>query len=302
MQKRCAKMRKGANWDDLRFVLAVADAGSVNAAASALQVNHATVLRRIAAFETRHGIRVFDRDARGYRPSAATGRLFEAARTVEAAMQAMERLASGQDLRLAGQVRLTTTDTFSHMMMPGLLAAFHRRQPAIRVELQTTNAHLSLSRLDADLTVRPALELPDELVGSIAARLGFGIYGRRDIVDRQRQGEVPRWLTSGALLERSPPGRWMAANIAADQVVGRADSFVSLSLMAQAGMGLALLPCCLCDDVPDLVRLNDTAPVLVVDIWVAAHRDMAGVPRIRVLSDYLLTELGERSDILLGRY
>jgi len=35
------------NWDDLRYVLAVAETGSVSAAARMLKVNHATVLRRI---------------------------------------------------------------------------------------------------------------------------------------------------------------------------------------------------------------------------------------------------------------
>ncbi|MBZ0129946.1 MAG: LysR family transcriptional regulator [Rhodobacteraceae bacterium] len=297
-------MQKNDNWDDLRFVLAVADAGSVNAAAQALQVNHATVLRRIAAFEDRHAIRVFERDARGYRPGTGTGRLFEAARAVEAAMQSLERLASGQDSRLAGQVRLTSTDTFSHAMLPDILAAFHRQHPEIRVELQTTNAHLSLSRLDADLTVRPARELPEDLVGSIAAELGFGIYGRRDIVADQREAAhgTAQWLASGTLLERSPPGQWMAANIAPETVVGRADSFVTLALMARAGMGLALLPCCLGDDDPGLVRLNDGAPALVVDIWVAAHRDMAGVPRIKALRDYLVAALGARRRSLIGRY
>lgn len=297
-------MRKDDNWDDLRFVLAVADAGSVNAAAHALQVNHATVLRRIAAFEARHGIRAFERDARGYRPGAGTDRLFEAARGVEAAMQALQRLASGQDTRLAGQVRLTTTDTFSHAMLPDILAAFHRRQPEIRVELQTTNAHLSLSRLDADLTIRPALDLPDDLIGSIAARLGFGIYGRRDIVAEQRQSgqRAVQWLSAGALLEHAPPGQWMAANIPPDKVAGRADSFVTMALMARAGMGLALLPSCLGDDDPALVRLNDAAPVLIVDIWVAAHRDMAEVPRIRVLCDYLIDAFAECQDVLIGRY
>ena len=42
------------NWDDLRFVLAVAETGTVSGAARLLGVNHATVLRRVAAFETRH--------------------------------------------------------------------------------------------------------------------------------------------------------------------------------------------------------------------------------------------------------
>ena len=37
-------------WDDLRYVLAVAQAGSLAGAARELRVNHSTVLRRIAAF------------------------------------------------------------------------------------------------------------------------------------------------------------------------------------------------------------------------------------------------------------
>ena len=43
------------NWDDLRFVLAVAEEGTVSAAARRLRVNHATVLRRVAAYEAATG-------------------------------------------------------------------------------------------------------------------------------------------------------------------------------------------------------------------------------------------------------
>ncbi len=38
-------------WDDLRYVLAVAEHGGLAAAARALGVNHTTVLRRVNAFE-----------------------------------------------------------------------------------------------------------------------------------------------------------------------------------------------------------------------------------------------------------
>ncbi|TIU33923.1 MAG: LysR family transcriptional regulator, partial [Mesorhizobium sp.] len=39
------------DWDDVRYFLAVARAGSVRAAAERLGVNHSTVLRRIAQLE-----------------------------------------------------------------------------------------------------------------------------------------------------------------------------------------------------------------------------------------------------------
>ena len=52
-------------WDDLQYVLAVAEHGSLSAAARALGVNHATVLRRITAFEEDIGLALFDRPPGG---------------------------------------------------------------------------------------------------------------------------------------------------------------------------------------------------------------------------------------------
>ena len=49
------------DWDDLRYVLAVARHGSAGGAARALDVAHATVLRRIQAIEQDFGMRIFER-------------------------------------------------------------------------------------------------------------------------------------------------------------------------------------------------------------------------------------------------
>jgi len=297
-------MHKTRNWDDLRFVLAVAEAGSVNAASTGLGVNHATVLRRIAGFEARYGIKVFDRSAKGYRTTGESARLIAAAKQVEQAYSALERLVSGDDDLLRGTVRLTTTDSLSSAVLPELLAEFHRIAPDILIELQTTNAHLNLSRLDADLTVRPARVLPDDLSGTVAAKLGFGVYGLRDLLGRTREVggiELP-WLAGGVLLQAAPPGRWMEDHVPTDAIVARADSFVSLYHMARQGMGLALLPCCLADQDDRLIRLNAAAPEVEVNIWVATHRDMAKIPRILAVQRFLITALKARQAYLYGNY
>ncbi|NJN52172.1 MAG: LysR family transcriptional regulator [Gammaproteobacteria bacterium] len=54
--------------NDLRFVAAVAEAGSLAGAARKLGVNHATAFRRIAATEARLGVRLFERSAGAMRP------------------------------------------------------------------------------------------------------------------------------------------------------------------------------------------------------------------------------------------
>ena len=69
-------------WDDLRYVLAVAEAGSLAGAARELRVNHSTVLRRIAAFEQQLALRLFERLPTGYVLPAGGEELVAAARSI----------------------------------------------------------------------------------------------------------------------------------------------------------------------------------------------------------------------------
>jgi DNA-binding transcriptional LysR family regulator len=61
--------RTAFDWDDLRFVLALARHGNLSATARALRVNHATVSRRIDSLESALGRTLFDRRADGYAPT-----------------------------------------------------------------------------------------------------------------------------------------------------------------------------------------------------------------------------------------
>jgi DNA-binding transcriptional LysR family regulator len=61
--------------DDLRLVLAVAGAGSVGSAARRLQVSQPSASQRLARLERRVGVRLFDRDTQGARPTPAGAEL-----------------------------------------------------------------------------------------------------------------------------------------------------------------------------------------------------------------------------------
>ena len=54
------------DWDDLRFFLALTDAGTLSGAAQATGVQHTTVARRIASLEHALGTRLFDRFPNGW--------------------------------------------------------------------------------------------------------------------------------------------------------------------------------------------------------------------------------------------
>ena len=114
---------KQMDWEDLRYVLAVADKGSLSGAARKLGVNHATVLRRVNAFEENMGIAVFDRTARGYRIAPRRRRVLDAMQAVEEAALGVERAITAARSPLAGVVRVTSTDTLCLGILPEIIAA-----------------------------------------------------------------------------------------------------------------------------------------------------------------------------------
>jgi DNA-binding transcriptional LysR family regulator len=275
-------MHNRENWDDLRLVLAVAEAGSVSAAARDLNVIHATVLRRVATFEESHGVEIFDKTARGYAIRGDRLRVIDAARDVEAAVQAVRRVISGAQAPLSGVVRVTSTDTFCHYVLPTIISRLQENAQGLRIELLSTNAHLDLAQLHADITVRPAVNLGDDLRGTAPAQLGFDVYAKPGSAD-------DKWLAQTGPIVRTRVTNWIADNVPADAITGAGDSFPTLKELAVAGLGQAILPCVLGDGEPRLERRRGVVSVMPVNIWVASHTDLVDVPRIRAVRD-LLTE------------
>ena len=287
------------DWDDLRYVLAVAEEGTVSAAARRLGVNHATVLRRIAAYEEAAGTQLFDKTGRGYALPPDRLRILEAAREVDRAVQTVARLMQGVRAPLTGDVRITSTDSFCQVLLPPVLARIAFSAPDLRVTLLSSNTHVDLGRTEAEITVRPTARLPEDLVGSRAAVLGFSLYRAATAEADGGQGEMP-WLRLAGAMERTVPGRWMAENLSAERIGDGADSFLTLREMAASGRGMAVLPTYLGDSDARLRKIPAVLPPMAVDIWVASHADLAHVPRIALMRRLLTEGLAELAPLLLG--
>jgi hypothetical protein len=53
------------------------------------------------------------------------------------------------------------------------------------------------------------------------------------------------------------------------------------------GIGKSLLPNVIGDTVQGLIRLGEAAPPLVREIWLLTHPELRGLPRIKVVVDWL---------------
>ena len=299
MSKRVSPRKpiaKPIDWDDLRFVLAVADSGSLNRAASTLRVNRTTVLRRINAFERKHGVRLFERLPSGYTLTDAGNEILAAARGFENAIVSLERKLAGQDLRAEGLVRVTTTDTLLTSVLATPLATFKQEQPGITLDVTTSNVFANLSKRDADVAIRPAIDPPEFLMGRRISSVAFAVYAASTLDDG-----AERWIGPDDTLAGTSVARWMRSTMPSVRPDIRADSLVSMRELCAAGAGLAALPCYLGDSDVRLVRVRPPIAEMTTALWVLTHPDLARTARVRLLMDHVSAALGRQRPLLEGQ-
>jgi DNA-binding transcriptional LysR family regulator len=290
-------------WDDLRYVLAVATAGSVTGAARLLGVNHTTVLRRVNAFEQRVGVRVFERLPTGYVLTAGGEELIATARQIEEKITALGRQLAGRDLLLSGSLRVTSTDTLMASLLPEVLLGFRAAQPGIHVELTIANQLLNLTRRDADVAIRPARDPPQMLVGRRVSKVAFAVYaGRSYLAERGRIADLKAetWVGPDDSLSNSSVAEWMRAELPEVEISLRADSLTALCHAARAGLGLAALPCYLGDTTPELLCVHPPIEARETALWILTHEDLRQAARVRAFTEFAAAAFKRHRALLEG--
>src|SRR5438874_9784966 len=187
------------DWDDVRYFLAVARGGSVRAAAERLEVNHSTVLRRIAQLEERLGAQMFEKLPSGYQLTAAGEEVLEFAEQMEASSHQLETRVFGRDQSVRGLLRVTLPPPLAtHLLMPDF-ADFARLHPDIEMEVQSSGELANLTNREADVAIRVVYDrktLPLNLHGLKGPELFGGVYMSRDRLAASRAGapDPIRWI------------------------------------------------------------------------------------------------------------
>ena len=288
--------------NDLIYVAAVTQTGSLSAAARKLHVNHATVFRRIAQIEKDLGVRLFERTAGRYVATPAGEELAAAGAAMEQTAERSLLKVAGRDLRPSGVVRITTTDSFATTLLNPVLALCRVRYPHIALHIGIDNNMLDLSKRDADIAVRPTLRPPAYLIGKRIAPLAFTVYGAAHYLENSTATALSEhhWIGLGESQERHRSLLWLQKTIPLDQVGYRIDGFANIARACADGLGLAVLPCFLGDSVASLRRVHEPIPDLASELWVLTHPDLRETARIKTVFQILHQELGKWTRELQG--
>lgn len=302
MKHRASSNHAMIDWDDLRLVLAVAESGTLSAAALRLRISHPTLSRRIRRLEQRLGTRLFDRTPSLLHLTSAGEEMHRLASHMREEIAALERRIGNRDTTPSGSIRLTAPDAVSEYLLPGILAEICAEHDGLAIDLVVSNEVLSLAQRAADLALRITNAPTESLRGRRVGTVAMAIYGRRDMHTGQCVSDVTKlsWIGFDASLACSGPGKWIAANVDPGSIRFRANTLLSAAQAVRSGIGCGILPCFVGESISEIARIGEPLQELSIPLWLLVHPDIARLPRVRRASNALAVKLAGAAAILAG--
>ena len=285
-------MEAAMNWDDVRIFLAVARAGQILGAARRLDLNHATVSRRVAALEKSLGAKLFRRLTTGSELTTEGQRFLVVAERIEADMIAARADIAGENDEVSGVVRIGAPDGFGVAFLAPRLGELTRRYPALSIQLVPVPRSFSLSRREADIAI--AVERPTEgrLVAAKLVDYTLGLYASRayaashgvptTLAELKRHrliGYVADLLVSLSLdygAEIMPD--WQAS-FAVSSALGQLEA-------VRSGAGIGILHTFIARAHDDLVPV-EVAPPIRRAYWLVYHETVRPLRRVQAVSSFI---------------
>ena len=280
------------DWDEYRVFLVVARSRSVREAAQTLEVSHSTVLRKIDQLESRLGARLFDRLSVGFQLTSVGEDVLQGANDIEESIQGIDRLVTGRDGALEGLVRISMPAVLVHQRLFPDVKSFNKQFPGIKLEVELSYQAANLARREADLAIRFTQAPPEDLIGRKLGSLAMVPYATQAYLKKHD----PLDTNSGALvIAYGNPDTWSPpAQLAHLDVLGFYDDIALQINLTKQGAGVGILPSCICDAEPSLVRV--TEPVVRYDLWVLYHTDLRYTSRVRAVRDFVLNSMSPLFD------
>lgn len=283
-------------WDDLKLFLAVAETGSLSAAARRLGVAQPTVSRRLAELEGRMGEALFARGVEGAKLTAFGERLLEPARRMAEWAAEAERAAEQPSAAPAGVVKVTAPPGVAFDLVAPFAAWLATELPGVRLEVVSSVQFVDLVRREADLALRTTKPDQRDLLCLASLEIEAVAFAARSYAERlPRRAKVADvgWIGWAPPFEHVPPNPQLARLIPGFAPVFASDDYLVQLRACEAGLGAMFMGRVshrFQRETP-LVELDLDLPPVPSSFHLVCARSALAVPRIRAVADLLAAEL-----------
>ncbi len=284
------------NWDEVRTAYHVARHGTVSGAAEALGVHHATVIRHIDAIETRLGVKLFQRHARGYTPTEGGQDLLRIAQaTDDQFSQLMGRL-KGQGDTMSGELVITSLSSMAGLLAP-ILTQFQRNHPDVTIRYLTGDRLFRLEYGEAHVALRAGSvpEQPDNVVQAFMMQR-LALYASQDYVARYGvlkdiNDAVNHGFVGADNAEtRAPHDRWLRTHVPLESIRFRCTDQMSCEAAVRAGAGIGFMNTLRAAQDANLIQMLAPKPEWETKIWLVTHVDLHRTNKVQSFVRFLKEE------------
>ena len=294
------------DWRALQDVVAVAQTGSLSAAARYLKVSQPTVGRRIEQLEQQIGALLFNRTAQGLLLTTVGENIVNHARRMEEEALAIERVATGANQQLQGNVRISLIEDLGINWIPKNLSEFHKQYPELAIEVNIDNRNVNLLRREADIAVRLARPQQADLICRKVGMLHFGLYASQAYLDEhgvpEQRADLKDHYHVGFAddMRHAPQVKKLEAIFSQGHIRHRSNSHMEIIEATRAGIGCSALCCFIADQDPLLRRVLSKEIDYAREIWLVTHVEIKSNARIKTVFDFLGKALEKDADRLKG--
>ncbi len=149
---------------DYALFVAVAESGSLSAAARALRISPAMVSKRLQKLENRLGVTLVHRTTRRLALTEAGERFRDDLSTILVSLDAAEARVTGARGTPAGPLRVSAPTSFGRLHVAPHLGTFLAAHPAVALTFDLTDGFVDLLGERVDVAIRIASEVPANVV------------------------------------------------------------------------------------------------------------------------------------------
>ena len=279
-------------WNDLDLFATVREQASISRAATHLGLSQSTVSRRLEALEKALGTQLFDRTVDGVVPTKAAEVLVPLAEQMRQVAAQVSQRVHGLDQTIEGKVRVAMPEGITMFLVLPRLPVLRSAHPGIELEILAAVEHLDMARNEADLAVRLTRPPRGPFVVRRIGLVRYGVYIHKRF---KRQAQLPalEWVTWTASHDHVPDAAWLCRTVPNAQRVLRLRSLVAIAFAVQAGVGAALLPRGIGDNLDDVIEIPTEVSTPEVPVWLVMHKNNRSIARIRAVADFLAEAAAE---------
>ncbi|MBQ4838099.1 LysR family transcriptional regulator [Pseudoalteromonas luteoviolacea] len=278
-------------WTEFKTAYRLAKLRTLSATAEDLGIHRSTVMRHIDALEAHIGVKLFQRNDKGYIPTEAGLEVMRLGEITDVQFKQFIDKTTNPSALMEGVLKITCVSELSVLLFP-VIRQFQTRYPNVRFEILGDIRKYDLEYGEADLAIRMG-EKPQTLDNIVIPfqRIDVILCAHQTYIEKHglpTPGNVSQhqFLANSERIAHLPWNEWIHTHIPHSNIVTTSNSYQVLDHALHAGCGISIAT-------KQAVQSNNLLHELAigdhwqVNSWILVHRDIIHIPKVRKFIDML---------------